>query len=654
MTLENFRRTNITLNRANQPVLEPQITKVGDVNGRELVVQIIDGDVIKDQTGVSLKLNWQHANGNQGSETFSALDAKQGLFSIYYPENMLFRGTVTANISINENGKITNSLNFQIAVKGDVFDGSAVEVDGLLFTLKDLKDQLDERDSNLVSLENRQSSVENQFNSLQQEITNKDVISAPEIIAARNGEADLKTRLDKEQQEITTQLAQTNLLGNISDSSVVNIGQKDGRKPLVTFIDDDGEVSVYSRLKPIFEARGVPCTIAIVSDWVGAKETGGQNREFMDREQILELQNLGWEVASHSKTHIALGDVDEVDIIRKEVRESKEKLLSLGFNVKNYVYPFGQENALVRKEIAKLYKVSPITNMVDNNNTNKAPLDNYRLMRVALGSFASIDTLEHHKSVIDKAIAENSWVIFMTHVWAQNEQKDQLIADVIDYTLSKGVEIANLDEGLDYFGDKVNVDGAFRVLPDNKISSDVFVIGYQDTLINSVEKANDLNYIRSIYPKKSIVYSTFNLGNALGMPSDNAGTLVTDLSVGDDGYVTQWYDEYDSDIVWIRKRNGVGAWKNWNQLATKHTHIIPTDTLDFGSISAKATVSSSVTIPGLLFSHNPIANPLFGINNGLIYSCAVIDTNTLRIKVTNITDNAIVCDKNRWVITVLS
>jgi len=204
LALDNFRKINITLNKANQHILEPQIAKVGDVNGRELVVQLIDGGVIKDQTGVSLKLNWQHANGNQGAETFSALDASQGVFSVYYPENMLFRGTVTANISINENGKITNSLNFQIAVKGDVFDGSAIEVDGLLFTLKDLKDQLDERDDILETLENRQSSVENQFNSLQQEITNKDVISAPEIIAARGGKDTLGQRLD----DTTSQLAQ--------------------------------------------------------------------------------------------------------------------------------------------------------------------------------------------------------------------------------------------------------------------------------------------------------------------------------------------------------------------------------------------------------------------------------------------------------------
>ena len=65
-----------------------------------------------------------------------------------------------------------------------------------------------QREGTVTKIENRQTSVETQFNSVQQELTDKDIVSAPEIIAARNGEADLKTRLDKEQQEVDAQLAQ--------------------------------------------------------------------------------------------------------------------------------------------------------------------------------------------------------------------------------------------------------------------------------------------------------------------------------------------------------------------------------------------------------------------------------------------------------------
>ena len=73
-----------------------------------------------------------------------------------------------------------------------------------------------EQDETLGFLENRQDTVESKFDLLQQEMTDKDIISAPEIISARNGEANLKARLDKEQQEVTAQLAQTDFVSQVS------------------------------------------------------------------------------------------------------------------------------------------------------------------------------------------------------------------------------------------------------------------------------------------------------------------------------------------------------------------------------------------------------------------------------------------------------
>ncbi|MCC5894826.1 MAG: DUF2817 domain-containing protein [Alkalibacterium sp.] len=63
----------------------------------------------------------------------------------------------------------------------------------------------------LISKEanDRSKELGDQFQEVIDETTGKDVISAPEIIAARNNEANLKTRLDKENQEVTAQLAQT-------------------------------------------------------------------------------------------------------------------------------------------------------------------------------------------------------------------------------------------------------------------------------------------------------------------------------------------------------------------------------------------------------------------------------------------------------------
>ena len=202
MALDNFKKTSMRIDKANQRFLDYQNAKVGDVNGRELLVQITNNGVVEDQTGTTLKLNWQHENGNQGSTNFKVVDIKTGKYSLYYPSEMLYKGTVDASVEINSNGQITHTMNFKIIVHGDVFNGEAGTVDGVFISLADVNKKLDDREKEYVELKGRQTSVETQFNSIQQEITDKDVVSAPEIIAARNGEPNLKARLDKEQHEV--------------------------------------------------------------------------------------------------------------------------------------------------------------------------------------------------------------------------------------------------------------------------------------------------------------------------------------------------------------------------------------------------------------------------------------------------------------------
>lgn len=68
---------------------------------------------------------------------------------------------------------------------------------------------LEAMSEDVVNNTERQDTVESQFQQVIDETTGKDVISAPEIIAARNGEPNLKARLDKNHNEVTAQLAQT-------------------------------------------------------------------------------------------------------------------------------------------------------------------------------------------------------------------------------------------------------------------------------------------------------------------------------------------------------------------------------------------------------------------------------------------------------------
>src|SRR5690606_40711529 len=82
----------------------------------------------------------------------------------------------------------------------------------------------------------RQDNVEAQFQSVLDETTGKDVISAPEITAARVGADDtnhpnLKERLDTEYQKLSSQLAQTELKIADINQKIEAVKVKDLQEP---------------------------------------------------------------------------------------------------------------------------------------------------------------------------------------------------------------------------------------------------------------------------------------------------------------------------------------------------------------------------------------------------------------------------------------
>ena len=139
-------------------------------------------------------------------------------------------GEWKGQLKFNEGGEIYVSSPVSFRIENDLNNDRPPQLTEVTswkelrkFADKLIADLQIEQDETLGFLENRQDTVESKFDLLQQEMTGKDVISAPEIIAARNGEATLNDRLDKEQQKVTTQLAQTAKKNEVF--SMYNMGQ---------------------------------------------------------------------------------------------------------------------------------------------------------------------------------------------------------------------------------------------------------------------------------------------------------------------------------------------------------------------------------------------------------------------------------------------
>jgi peptidoglycan/xylan/chitin deacetylase (PgdA/CDA1 family) len=75
----------------------------------------------------------------------------------------------------------------------------------------------------------------------------------------------------------------------------------------------------------------------LVGNYIGAQD-------YMNIDQVLEMHNAGWEVGSHSLSHLDLTKL-EPDALRNEIVGSREMLEEiLGIPVLTFAYPFGFKN----------------------------------------------------------------------------------------------------------------------------------------------------------------------------------------------------------------------------------------------------------------------------------------------------------------------
>jgi len=116
----------------------------------------------------------------------------------------------------------------------------------------------------------------------------------------------------------------------------INEGAELPPRPFLLTIDD-GNLDNYTNAFPIMQKYGFTGVLYLVGNYIGAQN-------YMNVEQVLEMHNAGWEVGSHSMSHLDLTKL-ESDAIRTEIVGSRETLEEiLGIPVLTFAYPFGFKN----------------------------------------------------------------------------------------------------------------------------------------------------------------------------------------------------------------------------------------------------------------------------------------------------------------------
>lgn len=213
------------------------------------------------------------------------------------------------------------------------------------------------------------------------------------------------------------------------------------KRPIVTFVNDDGWADDYNKLVAISEKHQVP--------FVSALFNGSTMKEWYE----LYLQNeLGWEFASHPR-NTALAELATEEDIENAMIETNEYLTNRGLIYHNLVYPYGSHDERVRRIAKKYYRCACTT---DANGLNKDVVSSFTLHRYPIGYGGSdeTNTLANLKAKVDEAVANNSWLIFMLHphMAEHTDAITQMIDDLITYIKSINVDILTLNDGYNIFG----------------------------------------------------------------------------------------------------------------------------------------------------------------------------------------------------------
>ena len=168
--------------------------------------------------------------------------------------------------------------------------------------------------------------------------------------------------------------------------------------PLFTFVLDDGNDTDYLVAKAIFAEQGAVACTAVTTDWIGR-----DNR--LTADQIRSLRDAGWEIMSHTASHPHLTSLS-AEQIEDELSRSKAALESLGVNVRSLVYPYNQNNALVRSITAKYYR---------SGRGGKYAVNYPDTDPFFLKSFPYKHDLDAMKRTIDQAYADRAWLIVYQH-----------------------------------------------------------------------------------------------------------------------------------------------------------------------------------------------------------------------------------------------
>jgi peptidoglycan/xylan/chitin deacetylase (PgdA/CDA1 family) len=158
----------------------------------------------------------------------------------------------------------------------------------------------------------------------------------------------------------------------------------------ITF--DDGYRDNFEVAAPILRKLGLPATFFVVTGFVGTRTVAFWDRNlprqpgWMDWDQLRELTAQGFDIGSHTDTHVDLGTADE-ETTRLELETSKRKLDErLGKPVRLFAYPFGMPDNISKRAREQVRQTGFACCISAAGGANPPITSPFELTRIVVGS----------------------------------------------------------------------------------------------------------------------------------------------------------------------------------------------------------------------------------------------------------------------------
>lgn len=133
------------------------------------------------------------------------------------------------------------------------------------------------------------------------------------------------------------------------DEAVTRLARGQNSRPAVAITFDDGYADNMDFAMPYLVDRGIPCMYYVSNRQILNQQAFSHDRDLghsLTPNSVRDLKQLvrwGIDIGAHTRTHLDLGKITDIEILREELAGGRSELMHLlGCPIDHFAFPYGQ------------------------------------------------------------------------------------------------------------------------------------------------------------------------------------------------------------------------------------------------------------------------------------------------------------------------